>query len=154
MVTSLENMGIVPLQFRLDGTRPDLTKLDALLGLLASESALFYEQVKSLCPILEKAGIKAVLEQLAIPVVPQVVPASASAPASAPAPVHVDAPKPKKPEGEGFCVVCMERPSDTALLECGHLSFCSRCADSLIGKQCPMCRAPVVRAIKIFKAST
>eukprot|EP01124_Arcella_intermedia_P010569 TRINITY_DN17089_c0_g1_i2.p1 TRINITY_DN17089_c0_g1~~TRINITY_DN17089_c0_g1_i2.p1 ORF type:complete len:623 (+),score=161.36 TRINITY_DN17089_c0_g1_i2:41-1870(+) len=32
MVTALENMGIEVLQFRLDGKRPDLTKMDTLLG--------------------------------------------------------------------------------------------------------------------------
>lgn len=32
MVKALESMGIIPLQFRLDGKRPDLTKLDSLLG--------------------------------------------------------------------------------------------------------------------------
>ncbi len=32
MVKALENMGITPLQFKLDGKRPDLTKLDSLLG--------------------------------------------------------------------------------------------------------------------------
>ena len=32
MVQSLENMGIEVLQFRLDGKRPDLTKMDTLLG--------------------------------------------------------------------------------------------------------------------------
>ncbi len=37
MVQALESFGIVPLQFRLDAKRPDLTKLDSLLGLLSAE---------------------------------------------------------------------------------------------------------------------
>lgn len=48
MVTALENMGVVPLQFKLDGKRPDLTKLDSILGLLASESSFFSQQVQKL----------------------------------------------------------------------------------------------------------
>lgn len=45
MVNSLRNMGIDVLQFRLDANRPDLTKLDTLLGLLSSESSYFPKQV-------------------------------------------------------------------------------------------------------------
>lgn len=44
MVKSLENMGFDILQFRLDGRRPDLTKMDSLLGLLSSESSFFPNQ--------------------------------------------------------------------------------------------------------------
>eukprot|EP01116_Phalansterium_solitarium_P018264 TRINITY_DN4788_c0_g1_i3.p1 TRINITY_DN4788_c0_g1~~TRINITY_DN4788_c0_g1_i3.p1 ORF type:complete len:610 (-),score=284.50 TRINITY_DN4788_c0_g1_i3:264-2093(-) len=46
MVTALESMGIVPLQFRLDGRRPDLTKLDHLLGVLGSETSFFPQQCR------------------------------------------------------------------------------------------------------------
>ena len=63
MVTALENMGITPLQFRLDGKRPDMTKLDSLLGLLASESAGFPQQVKSYQSNMEKGGIQGFSEK-------------------------------------------------------------------------------------------
>lgn len=72
MVTALESMGIVPLQFRLDARRPDLTKVrppcsflgktkkkptgilparaqvDTLLGLLSSETEFFCQHTEKL----------------------------------------------------------------------------------------------------------
>eukprot|EP00164_Ancoracysta_twista_P002182 GFYU01002880.1.p1 GENE.GFYU01002880.1~~GFYU01002880.1.p1 ORF type:complete len:725 (+),score=270.48 GFYU01002880.1:89-2263(+) len=45
MYTALEKVGVQAMQFRLDGNKPDLTKLDTLLGLLSAESADFDEQV-------------------------------------------------------------------------------------------------------------
>merc|ERR1712137_809450 len=48
MVRALQEMGIEPLQFRLDAKRPDLTKLDALLGLLSAEANFFAIQAKQL----------------------------------------------------------------------------------------------------------
>lgn len=45
MVTALERMGFDVLQFRLDGKRPDLTKLEDILGLLASDSANFAKTI-------------------------------------------------------------------------------------------------------------
>lgn len=41
MVSELEGLGITPIQFKLDTSRPDLTKLDTLLGLLSAESSQF-----------------------------------------------------------------------------------------------------------------
>jgi len=67
MVTALENMGIVPLQFKLDGKRPDLTKLDSLLGLLASESTFFPKQVQELKATVKEKGINGALDLLSIP---------------------------------------------------------------------------------------
>ena len=52
MVKSLENLGIVPLQFRLDSHRPDLTKVDTLLGLLSSECSFFSIQVDALANVI------------------------------------------------------------------------------------------------------
>lgn len=43
MVQSLENLGIIPLQLRLDQSRPDLSKLDALIGTLSAETDFFSE---------------------------------------------------------------------------------------------------------------
>ena len=48
MVRALESFGIVPLQFRLDSKRPDLTKLDSLLGLLSAETNFFAIQANAL----------------------------------------------------------------------------------------------------------
>jgi len=56
MVTALENMGIEVLQFRLDGRRPDLTKMDTLLGLLSSEASYFPLQVIELAKVFIDQG--------------------------------------------------------------------------------------------------
>ncbi|KAL6056360.1 Ubox domain containing protein [Balamuthia mandrillaris] len=48
MVQSLENLGFNPLQFRLDSRRPDLTKVDTLLGILSSECEFFSTQAEAL----------------------------------------------------------------------------------------------------------
>jgi hypothetical protein len=47
MVRALESFGIVPLQFRLDSKRPDLSKLDSLLGLLSAECNFFSLQANT-----------------------------------------------------------------------------------------------------------
>jgi len=67
MVRSLEHLGFDVLQFRLDGSRPDLTKMDTLLGLLSSESSYFPEQVTTLANILEKGGLNAMVDRMLNP---------------------------------------------------------------------------------------
>jgi len=67
MVKSLENMGFEVLQFRLDGNRPDLTKLDTLLGLLSSESTDFPSQVTALATLFAESGLEAVVDRLLHP---------------------------------------------------------------------------------------
>ena len=50
------------------------------------------------------------------------------------------------------CVVCMERPSKTAMVPCGHASFCEECAKRLqttVGK-CAICRTKIQTVINIF----
>eukprot|EP01087_Luapelamoeba_hula_P024172 TRINITY_DN9107_c0_g1_i1.p1 TRINITY_DN9107_c0_g1~~TRINITY_DN9107_c0_g1_i1.p1 ORF type:complete len:718 (-),score=91.87 TRINITY_DN9107_c0_g1_i1:127-2004(-) len=56
MVKALEHMGIIPLQFRLDARRPDLTKVDTLLGLLASECSYFAVQAHALAKAISAGG--------------------------------------------------------------------------------------------------
>jgi len=67
MVKSLENMGIEVLQFRLDGNRPDLTKMDTLLGLLSSESSFFGKQVKELAGLFQSKGFDSLVHRLRNP---------------------------------------------------------------------------------------
>eukprot|EP01060_Flectonema_neradi_P005572 TRINITY_DN1370_c2_g2_i3.p1 TRINITY_DN1370_c2_g2~~TRINITY_DN1370_c2_g2_i3.p1 ORF type:complete len:886 (+),score=214.94 TRINITY_DN1370_c2_g2_i3:48-2660(+) len=58
MYLDLKNEGITPLQLRIDGARPDLTKVDLLLGRLATESSSYCIASKLLilasswCPLL------------------------------------------------------------------------------------------------------
>ena len=53
---------------------------------------------------------------------------------------------------ENMCVVCMERPSKTAMVPCGHASFCEECAkrlQSTVGK-CAICRANIQTVVNIY----
>ena len=51
------------------------------------------------------------------------------------------------------CLVCMERPKDTALVPCGHV-LCSVCVvranDSRICDVCPICRVDVKSTMRVF----
>lgn len=93
MVAALEALGVRKIiQFRLDSTRPDLTKLDTLLGILASESSYFPEQIRILTQAFEDAmakggeekegamdsssgssGIEAIVERLKTPLIEKAV---------------------------------------------------------------------------------
>ena len=48
MVTALESMGFSPILFRLDGRRPDLSKLDSLLGVISLRSQAMYTEIERL----------------------------------------------------------------------------------------------------------
>lgn len=48
------------------------------------------------------------------------------------------------------CVVCLEAPRETTLLECGHVAACVACANRLA--LCPICRGPIVRVVRIYHA--
>jgi len=50
---------------------------------------------------------------------------------------------------DNLCSICMEKQIDSVLLDCAHSSVCMECTKNL--KICPMCRQPIVKAIKIFK---
>lgn len=58
--------------------------------------------------------------------------------------------KPPAAAEDDSCKVCFERAVDCVLLNCGHLCVCMQCAGGL--RQCPMCRQPFERAVKIFKS--
>jgi len=67
MVKSLENLGIEVLLFRLDGNRPDLTKLDTLLGILSSESSFFPKFALDFSNIYVDSGINSLIERIRNP---------------------------------------------------------------------------------------
>ena len=51
------------------------------------------------------------------------------------------------------CCVCMERPPNVAVYDCGHLCLCEACAKAqkrVFGK-CPICNKVIKDMIKIFK---
>jgi len=50
---------------------------------------------------------------------------------------------------ESTCVVCMEKPPETVIVDCGHLCLCVKCGNHM--KFCPLCRVPISKIIKVFK---
>eukprot|EP00455_Lapot_gusevi_P043826 TRINITY_DN5393_c0_g1_i3.p1 TRINITY_DN5393_c0_g1~~TRINITY_DN5393_c0_g1_i3.p1 ORF type:complete len:103 (-),score=21.65 TRINITY_DN5393_c0_g1_i3:27-335(-) len=54
--------------------------------------------------------------------------------------------KAKEQQDEG-CVICMDRACNSVLLECAHRCCCHECAKTQ--KNCPLCRSPITRVIKI-----
>lgn len=53
-------------------------------------------------------------------------------------------------EDEDMCKICMDNQVDCVMLECGHMCTCLQCGKQL--SECPICRAYVIRVVKIFKS--
>ena len=53
---------------------------------------------------------------------------------------------------ENTCLVCMERPSKTAMVPCGHASYCEECARRLKSKigKCAVCRTDIQIVMNIY----
>mmetsp|Transcript_46268 Transcript_46268/g.108084 ORF Transcript_46268/g.108084 Transcript_46268/m.108084 type:complete len:247 (+) Transcript_46268:35-775(+) len=54
--------------------------------------------------------------------------------------------------GQDICCICVAVPKDTALVPCGHKAMCLSCAEQvrLRGLGCPVCRAPISAAVRVF----
>jgi hypothetical protein len=180
MVQALENMGLVPLQFRLDSNRPDLQKLDSLLGLLATESSTFTSQIDGISTRIREIGLKQALAEYSDTNATTLATTTTTTTSSSAATVeHVqnqldvldfteedgrDAAqneKGKQPETaqatkvdaskDKSCLVCMEAQPNTVLLECGHMVLCDKCAPKVVEKNsCPLCRAPIARSLRVY----
>jgi hypothetical protein len=50
------------------------------------------------------------------------------------------------------CVVCMDAAPTHAAVPCGHQCMCAPCAAAMrvMSMSCPMCRAPVTLAMRIY----
>ena len=53
-------------------------------------------------------------------------------------------------EDEDLCKICMDKPVDCVMLECGHMCTCVGCGKPM--SECPICRRAVVRVVKTFKS--
>jgi len=53
-------------------------------------------------------------------------------------------------DDEALCKICMDKPIDCVMLECGHMCTCTDCGKQMA--ECPICRQYVVRVVKTFKA--
>eukprot|EP00466_Bigelowiella_natans_P017066 jgi/Bigna1/91762/estExt_fgenesh1_pg.C_1170029 len=49
-----------------------------------------------------------------------------------------------------LCVVCQENTADAVLLSCRHLYTCVSCTRRLHPRNCPICRQPIKRVIKVY----
>jgi hypothetical protein len=47
------------------------------------------------------------------------------------------------------CVVCMVRPRVLAIVPCGHVPTCEKCAGGM--RECPMCRASISGVLRIYR---
>jgi len=236
MVTALEAMGIIPIQFKLDGKRPDLSKLDHILAVLAMESEKFPSQVEEVHQVAQKSAEKALkfleqkrkkqtseevkhgkeeVEEPKIEANTDIINKMESPK------IEVSTQKPdetqkksekkktdtkeekkndnnneqkkdeqksrndkekeeqtveqekKKKKGrqaqkeqkeqnpvqqkddepsEKVCIICLDKDVDTALVNCGHLSFCQDCSRDLVGKECPICRSIVITTVRIYQS--
>jgi len=165
MVRALESHGIKKIiQFRLEGSRPDLTKLDTILGLLAAESKQFPAQIEVLVDAYGKDGLCGILERLKTPLIgelraPEENPKESDAMEDdAISQEKTDAAKESQSEkpadadngNNEMCSICMEKIASIAMVPCGHLCCCEKCAAGL--KLCPVCRAPVTKTQVIYIA--
>jgi hypothetical protein len=59
-------------------------------------------------------------------------------------------------EGETTCIVCMDRPADAVLLECGHSRLCVKCATVLWdqARRCLLCRRGFAAVMRIVARET
>jgi hypothetical protein len=59
---------------------------------------------------------------------------------------------PHQSSGEDACFICMEKPQDAVLLECGHSGLCVTCASMLWERErrCPLCRKRIAGIMRII----
>ena len=48
-------------------------------------------------------------------------------------------------ENQRRCKICMDQLINIVFIPCGHLIFCSKCAQAM--NKCPMCRKPIPRKV-------
>lgn len=51
---------------------------------------------------------------------------------------------------ENACVICLSRPRNCILLDCGHVCCCHSCYQALPCRKCPICRQDISRVVPIY----
>jgi len=157
MVQALESFGINPIQFCLDAKRPDLTRLDKLLGLLCSETNFFLKKAKKVSelikdlPLKEALKVKLEMERETKKIDPEFIELKSLVIQEEKIEVKKESfvvVNKEDQEDIKKCVICMENDKNIAL-QCGHL-FCSKCLDVLPTNECPTCRQKIVAKIKVY----
>lgn len=148
MVKALESFGIYPIEFHFDQKRPDLTRLDKLLGILCSETNFFSKKTKLVSELLKDK--KSIQESLKVKIEKEKIfekDIYQEEKKSEPKIIEI---KNDNIEDYKKCIVCMERDKDICL-GCGHL-YCAECIDLISKKdnQCPTCRKDITSKIKVF----
>ncbi|OQV19706.1 hypothetical protein BV898_06247 [Hypsibius exemplaris] len=61
---------------------------------------------------------------------------------------------PAKPPQETVadCIICVDIPSNTAFIPCGHKTFCESCAEQILqgNGECPTCRGPITSVLRLY----
>jgi hypothetical protein len=128
-----------------DAARTSLARAEAALALSSSDAAQRDAALKALPePRLEAhaAQLRAALEAADV-----LIAARKRTAAEAAAAVAARAAAEAK-----LCVSCIAAPKDTVLAPCGHKCVCSPCAAKLRPQLCPICRAPIASAVKVFES--
>mmetsp|Transcript_34916 Transcript_34916/g.67928 ORF Transcript_34916/g.67928 Transcript_34916/m.67928 type:complete len:355 (-) Transcript_34916:215-1279(-) len=53
-------------------------------------------------------------------------------------------------EHQKLCVVCQERTANAVLMDCRHLYTCTECTSKLRPHNCPICRRPIRKVIRVY----
>ena len=51
---------------------------------------------------------------------------------------------------ENACVICLCRPRNCILLDCGHVCCCHSCYQALPHRRCPICRQSISRVVPLY----
>jgi len=49
---------------------------------------------------------------------------------------------------DNTCVICLDRPKNVAIVDCGHYSLCDQCTNNVT--QCPLCKVSITKTLRIF----
>lgn len=66
---------------------------------------------------------------------------------------HITIPMPVKEERHAVCSVCYDNAITLLLEPCNHVCMCHLCYDSLVSKECPICKTNISATRKIYFAS-